>query len=422
MLFVDVPMYELIIIGGGAAGMFAAVNAAAMGVKVLLLERNKRLGAKLLLTGKGRCNLTNNCSVNELLENTPTGRRFLYSAYNRFSPSDTMDFFTELGVTLTTERGGRVFPSSMRSSDIVLALEKKLKALGVTQSQGRAKAITKKDNGLLVTLFSGESFSAQTVLLATGGKSYPKTGSSGDGYIIAEKLGHNITSLKASLVPLVTKGDDCRKMQGLSLKNVGIKVINRSKKVLFEDFGELLFTHYGISGPLALSASAHMKDFEKNEYSVILDLKPGLDESKLDARILRDFEKSKNRSFSNTIADLHSKSMIPVLINRTEIPPFTKVHSISREQRKSLVRVLKEFQLDILEPRPIEEAVITSGGVDLREINPKTMESKLINGLFFAGEVIDADAYTGGFNLQIAWSTSFVAAKAVANKLGEATT
>jgi len=405
---------DVAVIGGGAAGMLASCIAAERGARVLLLERNEILGKKLRITGKGRCNLTNNCTAADVIDNIPTGGRFLHSAINGFKPGDAMSLFQSLGVPLKIERGRRVFPQSDKASDIVDALQgciynksvmiKQCRALELLTGNGRVCGV-KTSNGLI---------EASSVILATGGKSYPDTGSTGDGYIMAGKLGHTVTPLRGSLVPLVAEPELCARMQGLTLKNVRLSVYDGGNKPVFEDFGELLFTHFGISGPMALSASAHMRDFTAKEYYVLIDLKPALDEKKLDLRILRDFEKYSNRNFSNALGDLLNRMIIPVIVEKSGIPPQQKPHSISREHRLGLVRLLKSFRISISCPRPIEEAIITSGGIDLREINPKTMESKLVKGLFFAGEILDADAYTGGFNLQIAWSTAYAAAQAAA--------
>lgn len=408
-------MFDVIVIGGGAAGMLAAAVAADRGYRVLLVEKNERLGMKLRITGKGRCNVTNDCSVREVLDNIPTGGRFLNSAVSGFSPKDAMGFFEKIGVPLKTERGNRVFPVSDNAADIVAALSRHAEKTGVVIKKGTAKAILAK-NGCIstVVLSSEERIECKTAVLCTGGVSYPLTGSTGDGYKIASQLGHKIIPPKASLVPLSASPEICSRMQGLALKNVRLTIrdvtaTGGSKKPVYEDFGEMLFTHFGVSGPLVLSASSHMRDFKNKKYELSIDLKPALDEKKLDARILRDFEKYANRDFSNALGDLASKLMIPVLVDLSGIPPETKVNSITRQQRSSLLNLFKNFRLEVIEPRPIDEAIITSGGVDVREINPTTMESKIVKGLYFAGEVIDADAYTGGFNLQIAWSTAFAA-------------
>jgi predicted Rossmann fold flavoprotein len=402
-------MYDIVVIGGGAAGMLVSALAAERGFRVLLLEKNDRLGLKLRITGKGRCNVTNNCTVREAIDNIPTGGRFLMSALSGFTPQETLELFEKLGVHLKTERGGRVFPLSDKASDVVSALRRYLDRAGAAVVRGSAKSILVKEGRVSAVAASEGTFDCRTAVLCTGGLSYPLTGSTGDGYKIAAALGHTIVQPKASLVPLVASPDICARMQGLSLRNIRLTVSDGGKKPVFEDFGELLFTHFGVSGPLVLSASAHMRDFQSTKYELVIDLKPALEEKKLDARLLRDFDKYQNRDFSNALGDLASKMMIPVLVGLSGIPPETKVNSITREQRGRLLHLLKNFRLDVQGPRPIEEAIITSGGVDTREINPTTMESKLIKGLYFAGEIIDADAYTGGFNLQIAWSTAYAA-------------
>ena len=422
--------YDVIVVGGGAAGLLGSATAANKGARALLLERNERAGRKLAITGKGRCNLTNDCSVGEVLENIPTGGRFLFSALNGFAPSDAIKLFQSLGVPLKTERGNRVFPQSDKAADIVEALRSYGAKSGVMQRRCRARGLT-IENGRITGVSTPEGHIAcSSVILATGGLSYPATGSTGDGYEMAKACGHTVTALRGSLVPLVAKADicageqrraekqhACAKMQGLTLKNVRISVHDGAKKPVFEDFGEILFTHFGLSGPLALSASAHMRDFDDKEFYITIDLKPGLDEKKLDLRILRDFEKYSNRAFSNALGDLLNRSMIPVIVEKSGIPPDTKVHSVSREQRLDMIKLLKGFRIDIAGPRPVEEAIVTSGGVETLEINPKTMESKIVKGLYFAGEIINADAYTGGFNLQIAWSTSYAAGTSAAMAL-----
>lgn len=391
--------------------MLAAALAAEYGSSTALIEKNEFLGRKLRITGKGRCNLTNNCAVRQVIDNIPTGGKFLYGAISSFPPEDVMFMFQEeMGIPLKTERGGRVFPVSDKAQDIVDALYRRVKNAGVHIIRTSAREIIACDGAVSEVRTDKGSFRCKSTILCTGGASYPLTGSDGSGYKIAEKLGHTIVEPKPSLVPLVERGNDCAKMQGLSLRNVNVKVVDGGKKPVFEGFGELLFTHFGVSGPLALSASAHMRDFKNKKYKLLIDLKPALDEKKLDARILRDFEAMSNRDFANALGALASRLMIPVLIERSGIPPETKVHSITKEQRKRLLELFKNFEIDISEPRPIAEAIVTSGGIDTREINPKTMESKLVSGLYFAGEIIDADAYTGGYNLQIAWSTAKAAA------------
>ena len=400
-------MYDGIVIGGGAAGMFAAIVAARQGQKVLLLERNDRLGKKLLITGKGRCNVTNNCTAQEVLQNTPRNGRFLFSAMTAFPPEKAMAFFTELGCELKTERGNRVFPVSDRSQTVLDALHRELRRLGVTIRTGRALAVLTQEGRATGVRTADASFRSGWVILATGGASYPATGSTGDGYSISEALGHTVTPREGGLVPLETAGEDCQDMQGLSLRNVGVKLVNAKGKVLYKDFGELLFTHFGVSGPTVLSASCHLKG---EGCRLLIDLKPALEENKLDDRILRDMEMYQNRAMENALTDLLPRSMIPVVLRRLEIDPQLQANSLTKGKRRELVQLLKQFPVEILGKRPVSEAIITSGGVKVSQIDPKTMESKLVPGLFFAGEVIDCDAYTGGFNLQIAWATAYAAA------------
>ena len=407
---------ELAVIGGGAAGMFAAVVASGYGVNITLFERNEYLGRKLGITGKGRCNITNNGSVSKMIENIPGDGRFLYSALNAFSPSDTIEYFKSLGVKLKTERGGRVFPESDKASEVVNALRKAISSGGVSTINERVLSVFPNDEGFSVKT-NLRQVDAKAVIIATGGLSYPRTGSTGDGYKFAESNGHTITQLRPSLVPLVTESNICSRMQGLALKNVRMTVIDASGKELFSDLGELLFTHFGLSGPLVLSASAHMRNFKDNKYCVKIDLKPALDEKKLDLRLLRDFEKFSNRDFENSLSELLPRKMIPVIVELSGIAGTTKVNSITREQRKALLTLLKDFRINITGPRSIDEAIITAGGVSLKEVNPATMESKIVPGLYFAGEILDLDAYTGGYNLQIAWSTAHAAATAAAKKI-----
>ncbi len=403
-------IYDAVVIGGGAAGLLAAGEAAARGLNILLLEKKDRLGLKLRITGKGRCNVTNDCGITEVLENIPTGGRFLYSALNAFGPADAIAFFNGLGVPLKTERGGRVFPASDKAVDIVEALIKNARSHGVTIKKSEAKAIEANNGQVYGVVTSEDTVRAKAVILATGGLSYPLTGSTGDGYKLASELGHTVVTPKPSLVPLCTQPELCSRMQGLALKNVQLTVSDGSKKPVFNEFGEMLFTHFGVSGPIVLSASAHVRDFENKHYTLSIDLKPALDEKKLDARLLRDFEKYSNRDFQNALSDLAHKTMIPILVELSGISPEKKVNSITRDERKSLLNLFKNFRLEVDGPRPVDEAIITSGGIALGEINPKTMESKIVDGLYFAGEIMDLDAYTGGFNLQIAWSTAYTAA------------
>jgi predicted Rossmann fold flavoprotein len=397
--------FDGIIIGGGPAGMFAAITAAQQGQKVLLLERNDRLGKKLLITGKGRCNVTNNCTAQEVLQNVPRNGRFLYSAMAAYSPEKVMHFFEERGCALKTERGNRVFPVTDKSQSVLECLQNELRRQKVTVRTDRVKGILTDNGGVCGVRTESERITASWVILATGGLSYPTTGSTGDGYAMASVLGHTITPTEGSLVPLETAGEDCQQMQGLSLRNVGVKLVNEKNKVLYKDFGELLFTHFGVSGPTVLSASAHMK----GSCRLLIDLKPALDEGKLDSRLLRDLEMYKNRTMENALTDLLPRSMIPVVLRRCEIAADMQANSLTKQQRRTLVETLKAFSVDIVGKRPVAEAIITSGGVKVSEIDPKTMESKLVSGLYFAGEIIDCDAYTGGFNLQIAWATAYVA-------------
>lgn len=397
--------YDVIVIGGGPAGMFAAITAAQQGNKVLLMERNDRMGKKLLITGKGRCNVTNHCTSREVLENIPRNGRFLYSVMESFPPEKVMEFFEENGCPLKTERGNRVFPVNDRSQSVLDCLLRQMKYYKVSVEKQRVEDITVCADGDFTVCAGKEKYDGKTVILATGGLSYPATGSTGDGYDLAKKLGHTITQTEGSLVPLETAGTDCQDMQGLSLRNVAVKLVDQKGKILYKDFGELLFTHFGVSGPTALSASAHLK----GECSLILDLKPGLEPQKLQDRILRDLDTYRNRSMENALSDLLPRSMIPVVLRRLEIPAQLQANSLKKEQRRALAELLKAFPIEITGKRPVAEAIITSGGIKVSEINPKTMESKLVPGLLFAGEIIDCDAYTGGFNLQIAWATAYAA-------------
>ena len=398
--------YDLIVIGGGPAGMFAAVTAAKRGKKVLLLERNDRLGKKLLITGKGRCNVTNNCTAQEILQNVPSNSRFLYSAMEAFPPEKIMAFFEENGCALKTERGNRVFPVSDRSQSVLEALQKAMRRENVTVKTGRVKSILTDNGAVSGVRTEQETIEGGAVLLATGGMSYPTTGSTGDGYAMAQRLGHTLIEAQGSLVPLETEGTDAQDMQGLSLRNCGVKLLDAKGKKLFTDFGELLFTHFGVSGPTVLSSSCHLKG---ENCRLVLDLKPALEEGKLDARILRDLDMYKNRSMENALTDLLPRSMIPVVLRRIGVDPMMQANSITKQQRRALVEQLKAFSLTVTGKRPVAEAIITSGGIKVSEIDPKTMQSKKVPGLYFAGEIIDCDAYTGGFNLQIAWATAYAA-------------
>ena len=408
---------RVIVAGGGAAGMMAAVTAARAGADVLLLEPNEKVGRKLYITGKGRCNVTNNCTREELLASIPRNGRFLYGAFSRFSPQDAMTFFEGLGVPLKTERGNRVFPVSDRAADIVDALFFELRRRGVELRRDRLTGLTAEDGQLTgVTTEGGGPLSGfGAVVLATGGASYPRTGSTGEGYELARSVGHTITPIRGSLVPLESGDPCCGQLQGLPLRNVGLRVKDQKGKTIFREQGELLFTHFGLSGPLVLSASAHL-DFAKSGYTAHIDLKPALDEGTLDARLLRDFGARANQDYSNVLGGLVPRSLIPVLVERTGVPGDTKAHDLRKEQRRALLETLKDFAVPLSGPRPVEEAVITSGGVAVGEVDPKIMESKKAAGLFFAGEVLDVDGYTGGFNLQIAWATGHAAGLAAAER------
>jgi len=404
---------RVIIIGGGAAGLMAAFAAGKNGSSVTVLERNERPARKVMITGKGRCNVTNDTDVNGLVNAVTESKsgRFLYSAFNGFSVGDTKDFFESLGVPLKTERGNRVFPQSDRSVDIVDALVSAAKSVGAKILTERAVEVT-AENGRVsgVKTESGRFFEADSVIIATGGLSYPLTGSTGDGYEMARRLGHTVTELSPSLIPVTVKEGWCSELQGLSLKNVAVKVFKGdSGKPIFSDFGELMFTHYGLSGPVILSASAYMKEPKAIGYRVVIDMKPALEEERLDARLLRDFNANSNRDFINSLSELLPRKMIPVAVKLSKIEPSKKVNQITKAERAGLISVLKNLTLNVTGFRPIEEAVITKGGVVLGEVNPKTMESKLVEGLYFAGEILNADAFTGGFNLQIAFSTGFAA-------------
>ena len=390
--------------------MLAAHSAVCAGAKVTLVERNEKMGRKLYITGKGRCNLTNNCSAEEVLRNVPRNAKFLFSAMEQFPPEKTMAFFESQGLKLKTERGNRVFPVSDKAADVIDTLFFTLKRERVSFLRGRVTEILSEGGRVTgVTLEDGQHLPCDRAILATGGCSYPLTGSTGDGYQMAQALGHTLIEPQASLIPLVEEGSDCAKMQGLALKNVEIRVRNQKKKVIFQEFGELLFTHFGLSGPLILSASAHMRDFAKERYTVSIDLKPALDEKKLDERILRDFSENQNRELINALGALLPRLMIPVVVERTGIDPQTRVHDLTKAQRRTLLETIKRFDVPISGTRPVSEAIVTRGGIKVSEINPSTMASKKCPGLYLAGEVIDVDAYTGGFNLQIAWATGHLA-------------
>jgi predicted Rossmann fold flavoprotein len=409
---------KVVIVGGGAAGMMAAIFAADSGADVVLIERMRYCGVKLAITGKGRCNVTNDSTLEEFLGNVPTNPRFLYSALNTFSTQDTMDFFENAGVPLKVERGKRVFPVSDKAKDIVKALTDSCKNRGVETLFGRVDKIVAEDERVKGVLIDGKEIEADAVIVATGGKSYPRTGSDGDGYRFASELGHTVIKPRPSLVPITSKSSVCPELQGLSLKNVALTVTKAgSYKAVYEDFGEMMFTHFGLTGPMILSASAHIPDIAPAKYEAHIDLKPALDEKMLDNRILSDFSKYHNKDFMNSLDDLLPRKLIPVIIRLSGIPPRKKVNSITREERAALVTAIKDLRVALSGFRPIDEAIVTKGGVSVKEINPKTMESKLCGGLYFAGEVIDVDAYTGGFNLQIAFSTGALAGKSAAENI-----
>ena len=404
-------MKKVVVIGAGAAGMMAAATAANRGLDVTLIERNHRVGRKILITGKGRCNITNDCDIEELIENVPTNGKFLYSAFYTFTNTDVIDMFNELGVETKTERGKRVFPVSDKAHDIANALEKMVKSQKVKiLLNSKVDKIVAKENKIeKVILDNKKEILCDSVIVATGGLSYPLTGSTGDGYKFAKSFGHKVVDTKPSLIGMEVQEEFVKEIGKLSLRNIAISVYNSKNKKIYDDFGELEFTKYGIDGPVIKSASCRMKDTTKENYKIVLDLKPALDEDKLDKRIQRDFQKYTNKKFENALDDLLPKKLIPTIIDLSSIDKDTVVHQISREQRKHLVHLLKNITLTVKRYRPIEEAIITSGGIKVSEINSSTMESKLVEGLFFAGEVIDVDAYTGGFNLQIAFSTGYLA-------------
>ncbi len=406
----DDQIKRVAVIGGGAAGMMAAIHAAYMGADVTLYEKNDRLGKKLRITGKGRCNVTNDSSVEEFLQNVPTNPRFLYAALNRFSTADTVDFFEGCGVPLKTERGKRVFPVSDKASDIVRALAERMKDREIKTVTDKITDIDIFNGAVTAVCAGNKKYPCDSVIVCTGGISYPMTGSDGDGYKFAKRAGHTVTALGPSLVPIVCEGRLCPRLQGLSLKNVALKIVRRDNgKTVYSDFGEMMFTHFGITGPMVLSASAHLPDISDRIYEAHIDLKPALDEAALDARIRSDFAKYNNKDFINSLGDLLPLKAIEPVVELSGIAPRKKVNSITKEERHSLLCTVKCMRLLLAGFRPVEEAIITRGGVAVSEINPKTMESKLVKGLYFAGEVLDLDAYTGGFNLQIAFSTAVLA-------------
>ncbi len=412
-------MSEVIVIGGGPAGMMAAITAAEYGNQVTIIEKMPSFGKKLLVTGKGRCNITSSLYMSEFIKNTPGNGTFLYSAFQNYTNADIIEFLKKQGLEVKEERGSRIFPVTDRSIDVLECFKKKIKELGIKQILNtRVQKILVKESEVIGVRTEREILRADRIILATGGKSYPLTGATGDGYKIASELGHKIIEIKPSLVPLeVYEKEECKELQGLSLRNVEIKIVDTEKqKIIYEDFGEMIFTHFGISGPIILSGSAHLVRYKDIKYllkekkiKIYIDLKPALTEEQLDERILRDFKEFKNKQFKHSLDKLLPQKLIPVIIKKSKINPDKKVNEITREERKQIVNLLKYYEITIKEFRPVEEAIITSGGINTKEINPKTMESKIIKGLYFAGEIIDVDAYTGGFNLQIAYSTGYTA-------------
>ena len=408
----------VLIIGGGAAGMMAAISAAKAGAQPVILERNERLGRKLLITGKGRCNITNQTDLPGLIAAAVGNGRFLFSAFSRFSPERMMRFLEEEHLPVKTERGNRVFPVSDRSVDVVDCLVKKIHSLHIPVKQGRATSLLLDGDRVLgVRTAQGEALAADAVIICTGGLSYPATGSTGDGYALARQAGHTVSPLRPSLVPLESPDQACKEMQGLSLRNVRLTLMDgQKKKAVYTELGEMLFTHFGISGPLVLSASSHIRQADPSGFWVEIDFKPALDNQQLDNRLLRDFAKYQNRDFHHLFHDLLPKKMIPVFVKKTGIDPSCKGNQVTREMRAKIIQTMKRFTIPISAFRPIEEAIITAGGVCVKEVNPKTMASKLVQRLYFAGEVLDVDAYTGGYNLQIAWSTGFLAGESAARQ------
>lgn len=412
-------MSRVLVIGGGPAGMMAAITAAENGNEVTILEKMPSFGKKLLITGKGRCNITSSLYMSEFIKNTPGNGQFLYSAFQNYTNTDIIDFLKNQGLEVKEERGNRIFPVTDKSIDVLNCFKSKINELKIKKLfNTRVQKILVQNGEVLGVRTEKEIIQTDKIILATGGKSYPLTGSTGDGYLIAKNIGHKVTEIRPSLVPLVIyEKNECKEMQGLSLRNVGIKIIDESKnKLIYEDFGEMIFTHFGISGPTILSGSAHLVRYKEidnlmkeQKIKLQIDLKPALTEEQLDERILRDFKEFKNKQFKHALDKLLPQKMIPIVIEKTKINEEKRVNEITKEERRNLVKVLKKFELTIKDFRPVEEAIITSGGINIKEINPKTMESKLVKGLYFAGEIIDVDSYTGGFNLQIAYSTGYTA-------------
>ena len=406
---------KVLVIGGGAAGLLAAISAAENGADVILFEKNDRCGKKLRITGKGRCNVTNDCSNEEFLQNVPTNPRFLYSALNCFSTQDTKDFFEGEGVPLKTERGKRVFPVSDKAEDIVKALVSACRSRGVDIRNEKVLSLVVEQETVKGVVTSRKEYTADAVIICTGGKSYTRTGSDGDGYKFAKAAGHTVTPLLPSLVPIVCAGKLCPSLQGLSLKNVTLTIFDKALgKEVYSDFGEMMFTHFGITGPMVLSASSHVPDIASGKYEARIDLKPALDEKTLDARILSDFAKYSNKDLINALDDLLPQKLIPIVISLSGVDERKKINSITKEERKAIINVIRSLKLQLTSFRPLEEAIITKGGISVKEIDPKTMASKKCKGLYFAGEVIDVDAYTGGFNLQIAFATGRLAGQSAA--------
>ncbi len=403
------------VIGGGASGMIASGVLARNGAKVFLVDKNKNLGKKLRITGKGRCNITNSADISEFFTQIPTNHKFLYSALYSFTNDDIINLLEKQGVKTKTERGGRVFPQSDSANEVADALKKYALAKNVTWIKDKATKIISENGKVRSVMLGNREIECDSVIIATGGKSYPLTGSTGDGYKLALELGHSIIPPKASLIPIVTKEKWVSDLSGLSLKNVELSAYKKGKRI-YTDFGEMLFTHFGVTGPIVLSASAHLKNPENGEYTLKIDLKPALSEEQLDARLVRDFDKYKRKQLSNGLDELLPKSLIPVIIKLSGIDENKEISFITREERTRLLNIIKGVPLTVLKFRPVEEAIITSGGIKVSEINPSTMESKLVSGLYFAGEVIDVDAYTGGYNLQIAWSTGYLAGISASEK------
>ncbi len=407
-------IFDLLVAGGGPAGLFAAYNAAANGAKVILFEKEDRCGKKLDITGKGRCNITNLCDRDEFLANVPRNPRFLFAALSAFPPEETVSFFESLGVGTKLERGKRIFPVSDRAHDVTAALINACKSAGVVFSRGKITEVLTDNGAVTGAVCNGKTVFSSSVLLACGGASYPRTGSDGNGFLLAEKLGHTIAPIRPSLVPLVSPDRLCRDCMGLSLKNVGLCFFDKNGKKVYSEQGEMMFTHFGLTGPVILSGSAYLRnDFP---YTLKIDLKPALDKETLDKRLLRDFSENINKELKNGFSALLPQKLIDPFVKMTGIPPETRLNSLKKEQRSAIADLMKSIPVTVTGTRPISEAIITSGGVDCREINPKTMESRLVSGLYFAGEIIDVDAYTGGFNLQIAFSTAYLAGQAVVRK------